>query len=391
MKILFIASSDDHGGGAKSLLELVGLLYKKGIRIVVINPRANKLNQILTGQGIENYSVGYQLNVCRKDCNGLKYCLKYLIKYLRYKICQRIGIRNLKRKVSFNDIDIIHINNSVEDIGVYFSNKYNIPIVWHLREFGDLDFDFKYFHKNVGKYISDNSFKVVAISNAIKDAWVEKGVDSNKVVTITHGVNPDGIISKSCSNDNVKIVFAGKIAPPKGQFDFIKVIASLPENYKRQLSLDLYGDCSGDYRKEIDKFLKDNDLTSIVSFKGFSDNLKELLCNYDVGVVNSRCEAMGRVTIEYMMAGLCVLASNRGANNELTENGKYGITYEYGDADSIRAKLIYIVDNRTKLYDMGQTARQRALEKYSIVNNVTKFIELYNLVLSEKENSNGTN
>lgn len=391
MKILFIASSDDHGGGAKSLLELVGLLHKKGIQIVVVNPRANKLNQILTCQGIENYPVGYQLNICRKDCNGFKYCLKYLIKYLRYKICQRIGIINLKRRVNFNDIDIIHINNSVEDIGVYFSKKYSIPIVWHLREFGDLDFDFKYFHKNIGKYISDNSCKVVAISNAIKEAWIGKGIDSNKVVTITHGINPDRVISKSSRSDSVKIVFAGKIASPKGQFDFIKVIASLPENYKRQLSLDLYGDCSADYRKEIDKFLKDNDLTSIVSFKGFSDNLKELLCNYDVGVVNSRCEAMGRVTIEYMMAGLCVLASNRGANNELTENGRYGIIYEYGDTKSIRDKLIYIIDNRNKLYDIGQVARQRALEKYSIVNNVTKFMELYNLILSEKENSNGTN
>lgn len=68
MKVLIIASTDDSLGGAKSLLELVELLKEKKIQIVVVNPFHNDLNVKLNEMKIENYSVGYHLNICRKDC-----------------------------------------------------------------------------------------------------------------------------------------------------------------------------------------------------------------------------------------------------------------------------------------------------------------------------------
>ena len=163
MKVCIIASTDDSLGGAKSLLELVELLKEKNIQIVVVNPFHNNLNVKLNEMKIENYSVGYHLNICRKDCGLFKFLIKYCIKFVRYKLYQLRGIYNLSKKIDFTKIDIIHQNNSVEDIGVYFSKKYNIPLVWHLREFGDKDFNFYYFHKNIGKYISDNSSKVISI------------------------------------------------------------------------------------------------------------------------------------------------------------------------------------------------------------------------------------
>lgn len=376
MKVLIIASTDDSLGGAKSLLELVELLKEKKIQIVVVNPFHNDLNVKLNEMKIENYSVGYHLNICRKDCGMLKFLIKYYVKFVRYKLYQLRGIYNLSKKIDFTKIDIIHQNNSVEDIGVYFSKKYNIPLVWHLREFGDKDFNFYYFHKNIGKYISDNSSKVIAISNAIKSAWIEKGVSPEKIITIVHGVNPNGIIPRKKHEGKKRIIFAGNIVPHKGQFDFIKAIKQLDIERKKSILVDFYGTCEEKYKKEIVAYINENGLQDVVRLMGYSSDLKNHLCDYDIGVVNSRCEAMGRVTIEYMMAGLCVLASNTGANTEMLSDD-CGILYEYNNPQSMMSMLLYLLNNTEKMKVYGKCARKKALDKYSIVKNIDLFVELY--------------
>lgn len=384
MKILFFASTDYRLGGAKSLLELVEMLNSKGIEVLVINPFHNKLNETLDEMGVENYSAGYHLNICRKNCDGLKFKIKYILKFIRYHIYQIRAIINIERKIDFSTIDIIHTNNSVQDIGVYFAEKYKKPHIWHLREFGDLDFNFYYFRKEIGKYISNHSTYMIAVSNAIKEQWTIKGADYNKIITITHGVKSKWIEPTEQKNNRIKMVFCGSIIPEKGQFDFIKAFAKLDKFEQEKFQLDFYGTCEETYLKELRDYVKENHLEEIISFKGYTTQLNKLLKGYDIGIVNSRCEAMGRVTIEYMLAGLCVLASDRGANVELIDNNQYGILYEYNNINDIVEKLKYICNNRHIVKDIGIRARENALEHYSIEKNVLKFIELYRRTINEK-------
>lgn len=379
-------STDDCLGGAKSLLEMVKLLKEQcGIEVTVVNPFKNKLNDELSDLGIFNYSIGYQLNICRKDCSGIKWILKYCLKWIRYKICQQLAIRKLERLLDVSGFDIIHTNNTVEDIGAYFAKKYSIPHVWHIREFGDKDFNFYYFNRNIAKYISDNSSVVIAISNAIKSDWIKKGVSPDKIVTIVHGVNPNGIIPKEASKDvgKKRIIFAGNILPQKGQFDFIKSVNKLDVEYKRSVLVDFYGTCEENYKSEITAYINKNDLQDNVRLMGYSSELKKHLGEYDIGVVNSRCEAMGRVTIEYMMAGLCVLASNTGANIELLSDDS-GVLYEYDNPDSLVNMLLYLLDDDNRIKAYGDRAKEKALNKYSIVKNVNLYIKLYESLIDRQ-------
>lgn len=385
MKILFFASTDDCLGGAKSLLELVEQLKKNSVEVIVVNPFTNKLNMKLNELGIENYSAGYHLNICKQDNIGFKHLLKFIAKFIRYRIYQLRGKYYIDKHIDFSDIDVIHSNNSVEDIGVYFAKKYQKPHIWHLREFGKEDFSFVYFHKNIGKYISDNCTTAIAISNAVKASWISKGTDSTKIVTICHGVQAERFptILKKENNKKIKIVFAGAIIPAKGQFEFIKALASIDKKYKDMFELDLFGTVEESYKIELQTYISENNLSDIVSFKGYTNNLNEILPEYDVGVVNSRCEAMGRVTIEYMMSGLCVLASNRGANPELLGNGSYGYLYEYENVNSIVEVLEYIALNREECRAIGLKAHKYALNEFSIEKNVSKYIELYRRCINE--------
>lgn len=347
--------------------------------MIVLNPYKNGLNDRLDELGIENYSVGYRLNICKKNGSGLKYYLKFFIKYVLYILSQGFAKINIKRKIDFSEIDIIHTNNSVMDIGAHFAKKYQKKHIWHLREFGKEDFNFVYFKKNYGKYISNNASKVIAITNIVKDSWVSKGVDVEKVRVITHGVSNQKFINltRNQSDDKIKFIFLGNIVPEKGQFGFIKALSKLSDQEKSKLELHLYGSITSGYQEELSHFIQKNNLEDVVFFKGYIKNVEKVLPNYDIGIVNSKCEAMGRVTIEYMMAGLCVFASNRGANTELLRHGQMGVLYEYGNEDEIRSLLQNVVENIDLYRAMGEKSKSYAFEQFSIENNVNKFIELY--------------
>ena len=122
-------------------------------------------------------------------------------------------------------------------------------------------------------------------------------------------------------------------------------------------------------------------LGSVVHFRGYCNNVKELLPSYDVGVVNSKSEGMGRVTIEYMFAGLCVIASNRGANIEIMKRSNSGFLYEYDNADSIIQCIKSICEDRDAIIANGKKAREYACGHFSIQKNVLDYYLFYQKIL----------
>lgn len=386
IRVLYIASSDaGTGGSGKSLCEMVDLLKKSyNVEPIVINTNHNNLNHILDQAGIDNFSVGYKMNICQEESSKIKTLIKYIIKYLAYCIAIPFSILKIETSVDLKTIDVIHINNSTQDIGVLIGKKYDIPVIWHIREFGEKDFNFLYFKPNMAKYISDNAVKVIAISDAIKRDWLEKGIDSQKIVTIMHGINPDGIHMANHTNEKVRIIFSGRIIKQKGQEAFIDSLAILPDKTKRLISVDFFGTGDIHYLSFLEEKVKNLGLEQIVCFKGYTKNIKEELSHYDIGVVNSRCEGMGRTTIEYMTAGLCVLASNRGANLEIIDNGETGYIYDIEDSASLTNIIEFLCRDRKKILFIGEKARQKALTQYSIKKNVWAYRKIYEEVVWEK-------
>lgn len=383
LRVLYIASDEPgNGGSGKSLLEFISILKDNNlVEPVVINTNKNALNEKLDELGIENYSIGYKVNVCRKEKSKLMFLFKYVIKYLRYLWGNFKAREKLDKILDFSSIDLIHVNNSTQDISVYIRKKYSIPVVWHIREFGDKDFDLIYFKKNIGKYISLNADGVIAISDAIRQDWVAKGIDSKKIKTIMHGVNPQGIIEAQHTNEKIRMVFTGKISRAKGQELFIHALSKLEPQYRKMIEVDFLGGGEDSYIQKLSLLANEKGLESVVHFRGYCDNVKELLPTYDVGVVNSKSEGMGRVTIEYMFAGLCVLASNRGANIEILKKSNSGFLYEYDNTDSIIQCIKSICEDRDVIITNGKKARKYAYDHFSIQKNVFAYYQFYQKTL----------
>ena len=280
-----------------------------------------------------------------------------------------------------NEVEFIHTNISAIDLGVKLATKYKLKNIMHIREFWDLDFNMHSYRKNYIKYLNKNIFAFIAISNAIRQHWIKKGIDEKKIYTIYNGVNFDNIIPKkefNKSNDKIKILMMGSISEGKGQQELVKAVSLLDRKIKENIQVDIVGSGYVFAEENLKKEIANNKLESVINFKGYDKDIRKKINTYDIGIICSKSEGFGRVTIEYMSAGVCVIASNTGANIELIEENKNGFLYKKGNCYDLAKKITFVFQNRTLLEEIAKNSISTAKSKFStdiFVKNIMNFYE----------------
>ena len=122
-------------------------------------------------------------------------------------------------------------------------------------------------------------------------------------------------------------------------------------------------------------------MKSIFTFKGYSNNLYQELSHYDIGMNCSHSEAFGRVTAEYMLAGLLTVASDTGANVELIQHEKTGLIFKKSDDQSLKKCLSWILKNKSKCVELAENGAIFARKNYAIEKNIEQFYTFYEDVL----------
>lgn len=353
MNILYVCNRGEIGGATKSLLNLILKLSEKGVKAYVITPNKNgyvmkfcKENNIEC-KYIKYFEIGYALNT-----SVLKKIIKVLIAPLLLYgnvIYNKIQLRRLSKIVNISNIDIIHTNVNRDNFGIMISKKFDIPNIMHLREFGTLDFECYYLRRNIYKYFNDRVDYFISISNAIEKFYLKKGINSNKIKTIYNGIENKSIIPKiykTTFSKNFKIIMVGGISENKGQIQVIDALNLIPTEMKKYITIDFYGTGDKKYISMLKYKINKLGLNENITFKGYQENINEIIKNYDIAIMASKSEAFGRVTVEYMMANIAVIASNTGANPELITDKINGLIYRYGDIFDLKDKILYLINNR---------------------------------------------
>lgn len=369
-KILFIAHDDLGGGSGRALYEHIQLLVESQEFIpVVITLKKNNLYYALRKLGVDVYYTKYDFTAV---WNTIKFF--FYIKRLYYRfIFNALAYRSLNKKNVFSNISLIVSNSCVVGLGAYLYKKLSIPHIWFLREFGD---DLVPLVKNIASYIDSNSTKIVAVSDAVKNRWIEKGVSVSKIDTLYDGVLlPPKKLSERVSCDQIRLCMCGRISKFKGQIYAIKAIQSLPEKIRSQIRLDVYG--KGYESFFLKRYVKKNNLESNVVFRGFDNNLEQTLYDYDIGLNLTAQEGFGRTTVEYMLHCLYVIACNSGASPEVIEYGTLGSLVEYGSIEQVAKELLSYVNNQEEKKKIAALGKLKAEERFDSKKNVYQFLRLY--------------
>lgn len=300
--------------------EMIGQLSARhGVDPVVLVSRMDAHAMELVDDGYKVVCSPYGSFMQSRPSASWKVPIKFVLELTKYKALSNKVLSDVKEKIQFDKLDLIHSNINRIDVGAAAGNAYHIPHIQHIREFGDKDFRCWSYVASPGKHISEGAAATIAISHAVADYWIaEKGLDAKTTHVIYNGINLSRFVEKKTRDDHVlRLVMVGNIIEGKGQLDAVKALTHLSDAQKSSVRLDLYGDGSKSYIAEIRKTIEVSRLGGIVRLMGAANDIPNILSGYDVGLVGSRAEGFGRVTVEYMAAGLAVIATDGGANGEL--------------------------------------------------------------------------
>ncbi|AVK50119.1 hypothetical protein AXY43_20175 [Clostridium sp. MF28] len=392
MRVVYFSHDDGKYGAPKSLMDLLEVLIRRDdFTPIVVTSKSNEFNEWCNNKGIENYSIPY--SDCMYGYEKKRAILRKIhsvyihgIIRMKHDLFNQFFITKIEGLIDFKNVDIIHSNVSIIDIGAIISKHYSIPHVWHIREYG-MSSEYAYipFRRNFCKYIEKNSSVALCISEYVKDNWVKMGLNPECIKVEYDAVkSPELIEYELKKHDKVRIIFSGSSTPAKGLIDLLKAIEILHKKNINNYVLYVYGDYSNDYGQKLIEWVKNHKIDNVVQFQEFDEQLKNKISRFDIGVVTSRSEAFGRVTVEYMMAGLCLIASNTGANPELIIDNYSGLVYQYNNPNSLARLLEKVIVNKTLRKSLKLSARKYAEEKFDTKKCADRILQIYYSLMERK-------
>jgi len=167
-----------------------------------------------------------------------------------------------------------------------------------------------------------------------------------------------------------------RIVKEKGIEDAINAVISVNAQTKNVIcTLDIYGPLYKVYADEFQAIMAN--VPDYIVYKGFVPPTKSviILQDYYMQLFPTKCKTEGfpGSIIDSYFAGLPVLASKWESFNDVVENGKTGIGFEFGDYEDLVSKLKWCIDNPNEIYKMRFECLRKAIE-YSPENVIGEFV-----------------
>ena len=372
ISVLYITNYADLYGANKSLLDMVvGLKNKYDVNpIILISGKTGMLGRKLDEYGIKYFSFDFRITSI-KHSSPLFSFRKITRRVMRYKEYRDILKYIMRNSYHF---DIIHSNSSIIELGYYLARKLGIPHVWHLREFGESDYDLSSIFSSreiIQKY--QNSC-MIAISGAVKK-YYETRYAGIKFNIIYNDVSIPEVYDKTYFiNDRVNFAIVGAVTENKGLMDVVKACSILKKRGIDSYSLSIVGTIDKDTENKLEQYICCNQLSEQVKIYGHSNDVHSILKKKDVGIMSSKEEAMGRVTVEYMGNYMTVVGTLGGGTPELMNDD--GFYYEFGDVNKLADTMQYLIDNRDVIINKSSIVRKRA-EKFNCGECARAVYKLY--------------
>lgn len=382
-KVMYIAASGVMYGANKSMFALLcDLRERYNIEPVVliagqsfIKPKSvnSALAMQLKEKGIKCYEVPYfQWRDFPNKSDGI-------INRLKLTFFNKINIISSLRVVHKESPDIIHSNTTITSLGADISRLSGIPHIWHLREYGDKDYNmnFKCGNKTIHKNFA--AAKLVAISESIKKYYHIINHDFD-IKTIYNGIDESdidvaNITDKAQSCKTIDFCCVGVLSKNKNQQEAIKAASILKNNGIDNFRVHFFG--NGEYENHLADMAMQLGTEDKIVFHGYCADILKEISSMDVGLTLSKEEAFGRVTVEYMLSKMPVIGTDSGGTPELIQDGHNGFLYKYGNAQKLAEHMSYFIENPQTITQMGEYAREFSVEKFSMKNNTDAIYNLY--------------
>ena len=233
-----------------------------------------------------------------------------------------------------------------------------------------------------------NDYLSLRVSQPSNTSVVHSGVDVHRFIAGAKqrtekraelGIPPDSLI----------IGYVGWLIPIKGVTYLVSAMEKVLEKHpESMLVLVGKGDDMGDEEVHLREQVKKLNLADKVHFWGWRPDVDTIMSCFDIFVLPSLNEGMGRVLVEAMSAGLPIVASRVGGIPDLVKDGENGLLVPPADASALEKAISDLLTDKEKRKRMGE-AGKKMCRPYSAEAMVEQIHDLYKDLL-EKYSHNRT-
>lgn len=295
-------------------------------------------------------------------------------------------------------VDIVHVNNLAPWPDAYVASRMaRCACIETFHGVEQATFSVPGWKKALYRFLVRKSERVTAVAESSKELFVRiSGADPSWIQVVENGIDTEQFAP--CRTPKDRASLRERLGLPLEAFVFVSVAGLRPVKdpmgliraYRRAFAfsdsaatvLVLVG--GGPMEEDVRAYVQALGNEAPVLVMGPRDDVPEILKASDAFVLNSKTEGLSYAVLEAMSTGLPIVASAVGSNPSLVEQGRNGFLHPVGDEESLALSMRRLAENPQEAKAMGDRARKKVLERYSIDSMAKSYAELYERVLRSR-------
>jgi glycosyltransferase involved in cell wall biosynthesis len=370
--VLFIIDSFEQGGSERQALQLLRDLHYSG--------RCNVRLACLQNKGS-----------LRADADQLG--IGEIYEYALNSFYDWNFVKQLRRVIRFikeNQIDVVHTHCFYTNIfGMAGAFLAGVPA--RVTSKGETDGFRTPMQKRAERLSFRLAQRVIANCLVVQNQLIREGVDPKRIIQHYNGLDLDRLqVAPGLTRERARAKFglphdrrlitivANLRNPVKDHPMFLRAAARV-RTAVPDAAFVIAGE--GELMPGLQALAAELGIAHDVHFIGRCDDVATLLFASDIGVLSSKAEGFANAILEYMAAGLPVVATDAGGVREAIIEGETGHVVASGDDEKMAGRLIQILSDNERARVMGALGRRVVAEKFSSDRHLKNTLELYDELL----------
>jgi glycosyltransferase involved in cell wall biosynthesis len=362
MEILFIDQFSVMGGAQLCLLDVLDAVEKRAWNAHIALPGDGPLVERVRSRGF---------GVTKIPCGPYRSGNTSFADFFRLPLDIWRQKRILTEIINRGNFGVIYLNGPRLLLAAALAAHSRVPVLFHAHN----RLNQGYAAGLAGWSIRHSGATVIACSNYVAQP-LARYVKKRKLHVIPNGTPDAGFRERAFGpGRSWRIGLIGRISPEKGQAEFLQAIATLAPQFPAAKFV-ICGAPIIPAGKYLD-FVSELSRGLPVEFLGWRDDIASVLAEFDLLVVPSKDEGMGRVIVEAFSAGVPVVAFATGGIPEVITDGETGFLVADATPDALAARIrAVILSDAETVRRVAANARRSWERSYAVSSYQARVMEV---------------
>jgi glycosyltransferase involved in cell wall biosynthesis len=302
------------------------------------------------------------------------------------------SVRKL-RKISQNDIDIVHTHNPVPH---YYATLATLGIdLYRISTRHDMGVHLKRKRmEDLYRLALKKTHAVVLVCDAARERFINESIVPKDLASVVYnGIEPTETPDRHGSEDEqarhkLGLPATGPLIGSVGRLNQVKSYETLINAFSILLrtspdaSLVIVGD--GPERQSLQKLIQTLGIEHRAKLLGERDDIDQLLAQFSVFALTSKTEGFSVALVEAAWAGLPIVATDVGGNREIVDDGKSGFLVSVGDTSAVANKMQLLLNDKALHTSASRLIRAKAENNWSLESMKNNYHAIYRQARNKK-------